>query len=152
MRKPEIISKSHTENLTAETLNKFFRIVYCIYNDKSIFEDANAAKRKYNANESGFSTNPNQKKMFFKKSSRNAYMMTPTCGKAMYTVSATGDAAGEYMQPLVVYKAQYLNDTWTINGPKDATHAVTEMVGCQMSFLNSGFEIHSYRMFHLQQS
>ena len=40
MRKPEIISKSHVENLTAETLNKFFRIVCCIYNDQSIFEDA----------------------------------------------------------------------------------------------------------------
>ena len=25
------------------------------------------------------------------------------------------------MPPLVVYKAQHLNDTWTINGPNDAT-------------------------------
>ena len=64
--------------------------------------------------------------MFFKKLSRDAYMITSTCGKAMYTVSATGNAAGEYMPPLVLYKAQYLNDTWTINGPKDSTYAVIE--------------------------
>ena len=83
-------------------------------------------KEYINADESGFSTNLNQKKTFFKKSSRDAYMITPTCGKAIYTVLATGNAAGEYMPPLVVYKAQYLNDTWTINGPKDATYAVTE--------------------------
>ena len=44
MRRPEIISKLHAEILTAETLNKFFRMVHCIYHDKSIFEDANAAK------------------------------------------------------------------------------------------------------------
>ena len=53
-------------------------------------------------------------------------MITPTCGKAMYTALATGNAAGEYMPPLAVYKAQYLNDSWTINGPKDAIYAVTE--------------------------
>ena len=29
------------------------------------------------------------------------------------------------MPPLVVYKTQYLNDTWTINRPRDATYAVT---------------------------
>ena len=27
---------------------------------------------------------------------------------------------------LVMYQAQYLNDTWTINEPKDATYAATE--------------------------
>ena len=61
MRKPEIISKSRTGNLTAETLNKFFEVVYSIYNDKSIFKDANVAKGIYNVDESGFSTNPNKK-------------------------------------------------------------------------------------------
>ena len=29
------------------------------------------------------------------------------------------------MPPLVVYKTQYLNDTWTIYRPRDATYAVT---------------------------
>ena len=72
MWKPEIISKSCTENLIAEALNKFFEMVCSIYNDKSIFEDANAAKRIHNADKSGFRTNLNQKKMFFKKSSRDA--------------------------------------------------------------------------------
>ena len=44
----------------------------------------------------------------------------------MCTVLATGNAAGEYMPPLVVYKAQCLNDIWTINAPKDATYVVAE--------------------------
>ena len=94
IQKPEIISKSSPENLTVETLNKLFEMVRSIYNEKSIFEDANAAKIIYNADESGFSTNLNQKKMEFKKSSRDVYMITPTCGKAIYTVLLTGNAAG----------------------------------------------------------
>ena len=112
-------------------------MVRSIYNEKSIFEDANAAKIIYNADESGFSTNLNQKKMEFKKSSRDVYMITPTCGKAIYTVLLTGNAAGSYMPPLVVYRAQYLNDTWTINGLMDTSYAVTESgvgCGCPMSF------------------
>ena len=69
-------------------------------------------------------------------------MITPTCGKAMYTVLATGNTAGEYMPPLVANKAQYLNDTWTINGPKDATYGVTKSgwmsnVIFEQSFQNS---------------
>ena len=53
-------------------------------------------------------------------------MITPTYGKAMYTVLKKGNAAGEHMPPLVVYKAQHLNDTWTTNRPMDAIYAVTE--------------------------
>ena len=84
MKKPEIISKSCTENLTAETLNKFCEMIQSIYNDKNIFEDANATKRIYIYNvEKGFSTNLNLK-MFFKKPSRDAYMITSTCGKILY--------------------------------------------------------------------
>ena len=69
-------------------------------------------------------------------------MITPTCGKAMYTVLATGNTAGEYTPPLVANKAQYLNDTWTINGPKDATYGVTKSgwmsnVILEQSFQNS---------------
>ena len=110
MRKPEIISKSRDENLTADTLDKFFEMIRSIYNDKRIFEDANTAKRMYNTNDSGFSTNANQKKMFLKKSSSDAYMVTPTYGKSMHSVLATVDVSSEYMPPLFVYKAQYLND------------------------------------------
>ena len=43
-----------------------------------------------------------------------------------YTALATGKCSRSiYMPPLVVYKTQYLNDTWTINRPRDATYAVT---------------------------
>ena len=36
--------------------------------------------------ETGCSTDPTGKKMFFKKSSKENYLMTPNCGKAMYTI------------------------------------------------------------------
>ena len=40
-----------------------------------------------------------ERSVVFKKSSRDAYIITPTCEKAKYTVLATGHAAGEYMSP-----------------------------------------------------
>ena len=41
--------------------------------------------------------------LFFKKPSKDSYLLTPTCGKAMYTVLACGSASSEYLPPLVVY-------------------------------------------------
>ena len=40
-----------------------------------------------------------ERSVVFKKSSRDAYIITPTCEKAKYTVLATGHAAGEYISP-----------------------------------------------------
>ena len=70
-------------------------------------------------------TSPNQRKLFFKKSARDAYLKTPTCGKAMYTVLAAGNAAGEYLESLVVYEAVHLNENWTANGPDGTRYAVS---------------------------
>ena len=55
--------------------------------------------------------------MFFKISVKDAYLITPTAGKAMYTVLVTGSAAGDLLPPLIVYKAAYLPENWTLNGP-----------------------------------
>ena len=80
----------------------------------------------FNTDESGFNTNPNQRRMFFKKSAKDAYLITPTAGKAMYTVLVTGNAAGDFLPPLIVYKATHLHENWTLNGPAGAQYAVTD--------------------------
>ncbi len=38
---------------------------------------------------------------------------------------AAGNAAGDYLEPLVVYKAVHLNESWTANGPNGARYAVS---------------------------
>ncbi len=124
-RKPEIVSKARAENLTAETFKSFFALVESVYQEAGLFNDHEAEHRIFNIDESGFNTNPNQRKLYFKKSAKDAYRKTPPCGKAMYTVLAAGNAAGDYLEPLVVYKAVHLNESWTANGPNGARYAVS---------------------------
>ena len=51
--------------------------------------------------------------MFFKKSSKNRYLLTPTSGKTMYTVLVCGSASGLFMSPLVVFKGLHV---WVLYG------------------------------------
>lgn len=76
-------------------------------NSNGFLADADEADCIFHADESGFSTDPNQRKMFFKKSSKDRYLLTPTSGKAMYTVLVCGSASGLFMSPLVVLDFTY---------------------------------------------
>lgn len=52
--------------------------------------------------------------MFFKKSSKDRYLLTPTSGKAMlYTVLVCGSGSGLFMSPLVVFKGLHV---WVLYG------------------------------------
>ena len=82
LRKPELLTKARAENLNQETLGKFFDMFHDVLSAENFFEDPNAADRIFNADETGFATDPNRRKMFFKKSSKDSYLLTPTCGKA----------------------------------------------------------------------
>ena len=117
LRKPEILTKCRAENLTVETLSEFFAVVRDVYEENDILDDPNANRRIFNTDETGFNTNPNQRK--------DAYLQTPNCGKQMYTVLVAGNAAGEYLKPLVVYKAMDLNEHLTTNGPHGTQYAVS---------------------------
>ena len=75
-----------------------------VFEEAGLLNDPDAAQHIFNLDESGFNTNPNQRKLFFKKSTKDAYLKVPTCGKAMYTVLVAGNAAGDFLAPLVVYK------------------------------------------------
>lgn len=84
-----------------------------ILNSNGFLADADEADYIFHANESGFSTDPNQRKMFFKKSSKDRYLLTPTSGKAMlYTVLVCGSGSGLFMSPLVVFKG--LGPVWVL--------------------------------------
>ena len=86
-----------------------------VLNENGFFND-DSAQQIFNADETGCSTDPNKCRLFFKKSSKDSCLLTPTCGKAMYTVLVCGSASGEYLPPLFVYKGQHLYGTWRQNG------------------------------------
>ena len=88
-------------------------------------DEDDSADRIFNADETGLSTDPNERKLFFKKSLRDSYILTPTSGKSTYTVLVCGSASGVYLPPRIVYKSQYLYGSWCENGPDDARYSAT---------------------------
>ena len=116
-KKPEILRKKRSDNMSKENLNHFYDMVTKVYQETGLSDAADAAERIYNLDETGFNTNPCAKKLFFPKQARDAYMLTPNYRKTMYTVLFAGNAAGEYVPPMVVYKVKSLYQTWTEKGP-----------------------------------
>ena len=125
-RKAELLTKAREKTLTSAALEEFFALLKDSYDKADLFNDENAARRIFNTDETGLNTNPNQRKLFFKKATKDAYLISPNCGKAVYTVLVAGDAAEEFLPPLIVYKATHFNANWTFNGPEDARYAVSE--------------------------
>ena len=79
-----------------------------ILNSNGFLVDADAADCIFNADESEFLKDSNRKKIFFKKLSKDIYLLTPTTGKTMYTVLVCGSASGFFMPLLDVYKGLHL--------------------------------------------
>ena len=125
LRKPEVLTKARAKCLNEETLTSFFNMYFNALNENGFFNDDNSAQRIFNANETGCSTDPNKCRLFFKRSSKDSYLLTPTCGKAMYTVLVCVSASGEYLPPLVEYKGQHLYGTWCQNGPEKKGYSCT---------------------------
>ena len=119
-------SRDFEENFNEETLNNFFEIYKTVLEDSGILEADDAAARIFNTDETGMGTNPNQRKLFFKKGAKNVYLQIPNEGKSMYTVLMCGSADGTSLGALVVYKGKNIYNTWTENGPQNAFYACTE--------------------------
>ena len=105
MRNPEVLTKARKENLSTESLISFFDVYSQVLEDRDFFDD-DAANRIFNADETSCSTVPSRRKMFFKKSTKDTYLLAPTCGKVVLCGSANGD----YLDPRAVYKSKNLYD------------------------------------------
>ena len=127
LKKPEVLTKKRSENLSKKNLDAFFEMVKMQYESDGLLDDFYAGEdvsmRIFNLDETGCSTNPTGQKLFFSRKSKQAYMLTPTCGKAMYTVLFTGNANGDYLAPFVVYMGKIC----TIPGLK-VVHMVANML------------------------
>ena len=78
----------------------------------------------YNLDETGLNTDP-RSKVFVPRRSRDAYLMSTTGGKTMYSIMFCVPATGKYLPPFVVYKALQLYDSWTRRGPAGCAFAAT---------------------------
>ena len=122
-RKPEILTLSRAKSLTVEVRDAFFKLWLGVLNENDLLE---APDRIFNLDETGLNTDSSSRKVYTKKGVRDVYMMQPTAGKTMYTVLFCASAGGEYLPPMVVYKAKKINLNWVANGPDGAVYSVSE--------------------------
>ena len=93
IRKPEVLTKARAASLSVLTLDELFNLLLQVYSEKVLLGAEDASEDLlYNCEETGCNTDPTTKKMFFKKSRRESYIMTTNCGKTMYTGLFAGSA------------------------------------------------------------
>ena len=97
-----------------------------VYSQSDLLLAEDEAERIFSFDETGCSTDPTGKKVFFIKSSKENYFMTPNCGKAMYTILVARSAEGNYLPPQFIFKGKHLYKFWTTSGPVGATYAMSE--------------------------
>ena len=125
-RKPEVLTKARAASLSVPTLDKFFNLLLEVYSENGLLDADDAPERIYNCDETGCNTDPTSKKMFFKKSSKEAYMMDDTklWENHVYCFGCRFCCWGIFAA--THFKGKHLYESWTALGPAGTTYAVSE--------------------------
>ena len=99
-RKAELLTKSRSDSLTEHVLDYFYDDLL-----NGVYKENNPDPASiYNLDETGLNTDPRSKEVFVDPKSKDAYLMSATCGKTMYSVLFCCSATGRYLLSFVVYK------------------------------------------------
>ncbi|GAB1602582.1 hypothetical protein Ahia01_000537800, partial [Argonauta hians] len=140
-KKTETLSKTKATKITTDNIKTFLPLVNKVFKDSSMFEDTIAAERIYNLNETGFVTDPTAKEMFHCKSCRDGRHLSSSqrCEKVVYSVLLAGNAAGEYLPPLVIFKGKKIRQTWREGGPPSCNYACSDSGGMSDKIFENWF-------------
>ena len=118
--KLELLTKVRSEGLSENVVTMFYSLLEDEIQEKNILP-----KSIYNLDETEINTDSQAKKVFVPRTSQDAYLMSATCGKAMYSLMFCVFATGNYLPPFVVYKGRHLYNTWTSGGLPGCAYATT---------------------------
>ena len=121
-RKCETFTVDRAKAVTSNNLDKFFDIVDSFYKKCNITDGS----RVFNLDETGLTTEQRLTNCFFRRGGKDVSILSPTCGKTMFTVLCCGNALGEVMPPCVIYKALHLYDSWCKGGPENTFYGATK--------------------------
>ena len=105
-----------------EVLEGFFDLVNKLYCQHGF---NNHPERILVLDETGFNTNQGAKLCYFTKGTKEANILSDSCGKTTYTVLVCVSAAGDALPPLVVYKGKNLYDAWCTGGPRGTVYSAS---------------------------
>ena len=120
-RKREGLAYARAAGLTEDNVEKFYGL-FKELNDKYNFTPENM----WNGDESGFSGAKAKGWVYVNKDQRHAYDQQMGNTRAMTTVLFAVNAAGEWIPPFILYKAQHLYHQWTLGGPVGAFYGVNK--------------------------
>jgi hypothetical protein len=114
-RKTENLTTSRAKSLSSETISSFFTMLGRIY-DKYDLSDKPASI--YNLDETGLNTNQSGTPCYFRRGCKDVSILSPSSGKAVYTILVCGNSDGSHLlPPFVCYKAKFLHSNWCTGGP-----------------------------------
>lgn len=122
-RKPEILTANRIRSLSKDSLEAYFETTKTIY-DQNLLHDC--PERIFNLDETGLVVDQWARKCFFKRGTKKAVVISPTCGKTMHTLLVCVSASGQLLPPCVIYKGKNLYDAWTQNCPNGTSFFMTK--------------------------
>ena len=117
------ISIARVKSCTQEVITNFFDLLNNIYQKYGLKE---IPQNIWNADESGFSCDPNKSRIICKKGSKYAKKLISSNEKLSYTVHICCNAVGEYLPPYIIYKGKNLYKNNCLNGPPNTLYNVSK--------------------------
>ena len=102
-------------------INEYFDEVEKLFNDFGQISPENV----YNYDETNFQNDPG-KSIVLCRRGRKRVEVVQDYSKQCFSVMWCGNAAGELMPPMIVYKSKNVYTGWTTGGPKNAVYDCTE--------------------------
>ena len=100
-------------------------------------------ERLFNIDETHFTDDPGQKSVIVKKGHSRRVERKQEHSKQSISVMFCGNAAGHYLPPMVIYKAQNLYTGWTQGCPARSLYSVSKNGWFDGEIFRSGFSTYS---------
>jgi hypothetical protein len=107
--------------INAESINEYFDEIEKLYDVLGNVPPENI----YNYDETNFTNDPGKSIVICRRGRKRVEVVRDSTKQA-FSVMWCGNAAGELLPPMVVYKSKNVYAGWTENGPKEAIYDCTE--------------------------
>nr|XP_047127828.1 uncharacterized protein LOC124808663 [Hydra vulgaris] len=123
IRTPELLTLTRALACNKTVIDAWFLLLKATLEKCDIM---NRSAQILNCDESGFCTNPINKKIICKRGIKNPVSIAPGSGKEQFTVLATISAAGRNFPPFTLFAGKNLYKEWMTGGPNGSLYGVTK--------------------------
>eukprot|EP00058_Branchiostoma_floridae_P018305 XP_002603794.1 hypothetical protein BRAFLDRAFT_86625 [Branchiostoma floridae] len=140
LRKPDPLDRARKDAIDESTINDFFTKYKAVMEKYGL---TNAPHRIYNADETGFSLDPQKKKIVTFKSLSGAAPSVRPGSRDHITVLECASADGNAIPPLIIFSKNFPSSAYKLDGPPNALYASTSSGFIEapvfLNWLKSGF-------------